>query len=109
MCDVRLAILSWDLLSHISNLRSHIQLENATASAFPAATRLELVDKSCCGVSERTTIKWNHFLTFRRFPAATRPELVDRSCCRELQMSLGATAAKIISVDYNELLSAWEL
>jgi hypothetical protein len=59
--------------------------ENATASVFPVATRLELVDKSCCGVSERTTIKWNHFLTFRRFPAATRPELVDRSCCRELQ------------------------
>src|SRR5210317_2343855 len=34
-----------------------------------------------CGVSERTTIEWNHFLTFRRFPAA---------CCRELQKkSLG--------------------
>ena len=40
-------------------------VENATASAFPVATRLELVDKSCCGVSERTTIKWNPFLTFR--------------------------------------------
>ena len=52
--------------------------ENDTASAFPVATRLELVDKSCCGVSERTTIKWNHFLTFRRFPAA---------CCRELQFN----------------------
>jgi hypothetical protein len=29
-----------------------------------------------CGVSERTTIEWNHYLTFRRFPAAS---------CRELQ------------------------
>ena len=42
------------------------------ASAFPVATRLELVDKSCCGLSERTTIKWNHFLTFRRFPVRRR-------------------------------------
>jgi hypothetical protein len=49
--------------------------ENAPASAFPAA---------CCGVSERTTIKWDYFLTFRRFPAA---------CCRELQ-SLGSGARK---------------
>jgi hypothetical protein len=40
--------------------------ENAPASAFPVA---------CCGVSERTTIKWNHFLTFRRFPAARYREL----------------------------------
>jgi hypothetical protein len=31
--------------------------ENATASADHAATRLELVDKSCCGVSERTSVK----------------------------------------------------
>jgi hypothetical protein len=38
-------------------------IENATASAFPA---------TCCGVSERTTIKWNLFLTFRRFPARRR-------------------------------------
>ena len=42
--------------------------ENALASAFPVA---------CCGFSERTTIKWNNFLTFRRFPAV---------CCRELQL-----------------------
>jgi hypothetical protein len=48
------------------------QIENALASAFPVATRLELVDKSCCGVSERTAIKWNHFLTFRRFPVRLR-------------------------------------
>ena len=52
------------------------EVENATASAFLVATRPELVDRSCrseaeiplqrgCGVSERTTIKWNHFLTFR--------------------------------------------
>jgi len=27
---------------------ARIFYENATASAFPAATRLELVDKSCC-------------------------------------------------------------
>jgi hypothetical protein len=40
------------------------QVENAPASGFPVATRLELVDKSCCGVSERTTIKWIHSLHF---------------------------------------------
>jgi hypothetical protein len=33
--------------------------ENAPASAFPVA---------CCGVSERTTIRWFKYLTFRRFP-----------------------------------------
>ena len=43
----------------------HLGIENATASANPVATRLEFVDKSCCGVNERTTIKWNLFLTFR--------------------------------------------
>ena len=45
-------------------------VENAPASVFPVA---------CCGVSERTAIKWNNHLTFRRFPAA---------CCRELQLLL---------------------
>jgi hypothetical protein len=42
--------------------------ENALASAFPVAYY---------GVSERTTIKWNKYFTFRRFPAAF---------CRELQL-----------------------
>ena len=50
--------------------------------------RHDLSDKSCRGVSERTTIEWCKYLTFRRLPAATRPELVDRSCCRELQFVL---------------------
>ena len=77
---------------------ARIFYENATASAFPAATRLELVDKSYCGVSERTTIKWNKFLTFRRFPAVTRPELVDRSCCRELQSASGGRPLKRFSL-----------
>jgi hypothetical protein len=39
-------------------------IENAPASAFPEATRLELVDKPCCGVSEQTAIKWYKYLTF---------------------------------------------
>ena len=47
--------------------------ENATASAFPVA---------CCGVSERTTIKWNLFLTFRIRLRRTA------ACCRELQISV---------------------
>ncbi len=96
-----------------------LRVENATASAFPVATRPELVDRSCrseaeiplqrgCGVSERTTIKWNHFLTFRRFPAATRPErhdlssstsLVDRSRCRELQL---------LSRDHEDGRATWQ-
>jgi hypothetical protein len=70
-------------------LLARIFHENATASAFPVATRPErhdlssstsLVDRSCRSeaeippsglrVSERTTIKWNHFPTFRKFPAS---------------------------------------
>jgi hypothetical protein len=42
------------------------------ASAFPVAIRLELIDKSCCGVSERTTTQWIKYLTFRRFPVRIR-------------------------------------
>ena len=54
--------------------------ENAAASAFPVATRLELVDKSCCGVSERTTIKWINYLHFEsRFSGTV-------ARCRELQL-----------------------
>ena len=49
------------------NSKLVLVIENAPASAFPAA---------CCGGSERTAIKGNLFLTFRRSPAA---------CCRELQ------------------------
>jgi hypothetical protein len=83
-------VIFWGLMSHnnersqVSGVRKRtweLKFENASASAFPVATRLErldqssstgLVDKSCCGVSERTTIKWNHFLTFRRFPVRRR-------------------------------------
>jgi biotin-(acetyl-CoA carboxylase) ligase len=46
------------------------EIENALASAFPVA---------CCGASEQTTIKWYHFLTFRRFPVPLKRD------CRELQ------------------------
>src|SRR5210317_2579727 len=54
--------------------------ENATASAFPVATRLELVDKSCCGVSERTTIKWINTLHFESRFSGTAAR------CRDLQL-----------------------
>jgi hypothetical protein len=39
------------------------------ASAFSVATRPELVDRSCWSGNPVTgaTIKWNHFLTFRKF------------------------------------------
>jgi len=46
--------------------------ENAVASAFPVV---------CCGVSERTTIKWHKYLTFRRFAAGSfncRRETVEK-------------------------------
>src|SRR5210317_2468415 len=46
-----------------------------------------------CGVSERTTIKWNHFLTFRSFPAAS---------CRELQWSL-QHFHEISGLDYSDM------
>ncbi len=48
------------------NSKPILVIENAPASAFPVA---------CCGVSERTTIKWYKYLTFRRLPAACRREL----------------------------------
>jgi hypothetical protein len=51
-----------------TSILARIFHENALASASPVA---------CCGVGERTTIKWSKYLTFRRFPAA---------CCRELQL-----------------------
>jgi hypothetical protein len=54
-------------MDEIRNPKHVCVIENATASAFPVAY---------CGDSERTTIKWYKYLTFRRFPAA---------CCRELQ------------------------
>jgi hypothetical protein len=44
--------------------------ENALASATPSP-------QERTWVSERTTIKWSKYLTFRRFPAAS---------CRELQL-----------------------
>jgi hypothetical protein len=53
--------------------------ENASASAFPVATRLELVDKSCCGVSERIAIKWFDTLHFESRFSGTA------AGCRELQ------------------------
>jgi hypothetical protein len=38
--------------------------EIAPPSAFPVATRLELVDRCICGVNERTTIKCINSLHF---------------------------------------------
>ena len=46
--------------------------ENAPASTSPVVPLFERD-----GESERTTIKWYKYLTFRKFPAA---------CCRELQL-----------------------
>jgi hypothetical protein len=43
-------------MTEIRNFKSLLVIENATASVVPA---------TYCGVSERTTIKWNIFLTFR--------------------------------------------
>jgi len=61
-------------------------VENASASAFPVATRLELVDKSCCGVSERTTIKWINSLHFEdSLQLVVAKRRSRRRGCRELQ------------------------
>jgi len=49
------------------------------ASAFSVAIRLELVDESCCGVSERTTIKWNgHFRDSLQLAAGS----IEHSICK---------------------------
>jgi hypothetical protein len=62
--------LAWqEAAEEVTILLAWMFHENAVASAFPVA---------CRGVSERTTIKWHKYLTFRRFPAAS---------CRELQLS----------------------
>ena len=58
--------------------------ENALASATPS-----LHERT--GVSERTTIKWSKYLTFRRFPAAS---------CRELQL---------LSRDHEDECATWQL
>jgi len=65
-------------MTEIQNHKPVSVIENAPASAFPVA---------CCGVSERTTIKWYKYLTFRRFPAACRSEaeIPLLRGCRELQ------------------------
>jgi hypothetical protein len=52
------------------------------------------------GVSERTTIKWNHFLTFRRFPAACRSEaeIPLQRGCRELQFGWSGTPREGLAI-----------
>jgi hypothetical protein len=52
------------------NSKPVLVIKNAKASACPA---------TCCGASERTTIKWNLFLTFRIHRRRTA------AYCRELQ------------------------
>jgi len=54
----------------IPNNKSVFVIENAPASAFPVATRLELVDKSCCGVSERTTINMVYIPYISKIPCS---------------------------------------
>ena len=46
-------------MTEIPNSKPVWVIENAPASANPVA---------CYGVSERTTIKWYKYLTFRSFP-----------------------------------------
>jgi hypothetical protein len=66
-------------MTKMRNSKPVLVIENATASVVPA---------TYCGVSERTTIKWNLFLTFR-IPLQRDCSLLQGASILEFEIYLG--------------------